>query len=896
MDLSSEQRNRLVDLGERLLHAFERISNAADRELSGQRDPIWSPTGAERSVNEIRQALRRLKNEPAIARVKVRWLDTNEETCYYVCRASAGLQVGGIDGRLISYRASLGRLAEIPAGEEEEIILPSHRRDAQVLERVQLRPAFADLRWDSYDNKYDSPDFRLLIESILRLLDHERRLLAAEAGLQLDYLAQVLAQGEARQIYLDQRRRRTVDKMELRDQPVLDQYQGSVFRMPLDKQVFLLGPPGVGKTTALIHRLAQKRTEEGLTPEESDTLDRLGIRTDFVSDTSWGMFSPTELLKLYVREAFNREGVPAASFNLRTWDAERIALGRDTLRFLRGASSGTYSLAENDDALLDCSSKALAALHDEVAEEVDAQTVARCSQAIEWMRESDDVMVREVLAEIHQRCGIGPMTVDGIHTFARHGDIFRAKLDTLTVQIEDQTRALANRLLLPQPSARLTALATVLREDSGQSQAAYDEDDEDENDSADLLTDESSAVRSQRDESEAVKLLLRSVRWLALNTVEGRTRSARGNVGKILEWLGDRIPSPGELRNLGRKVQLQRRLRILERSARDLVFRTPTVYAQFRRGCVERGRWYAPNADTLARRTVLSPAEADILILLMLRNARRASATLGEVNWLKPIQDSYLMQVFVDEATDFSSVQLACMLELSHPKLRAWFACGDFRQRITRHGITDESDLRWIAKRTGVPPLEVREITTDYRQSARLRRLAAALVPGGQPPSAISPDRLPGEEPEPLLAENLSGEQLASWLADRVLEIERYLEKLPSIAVFVEREDRIDPLVASVRPKLAQHNVRIVGCRDGRDIGNRAEVRVFDIRHIKGLEFEAVFFVGADLLACGLPDLFQQFMFVGITRAATFLGVTCEQSLPGILEKVRPLFSDGTWA
>jgi superfamily I DNA/RNA helicase len=308
------------------------------------------------------------------------------------------------------------------------------------------------------------------------------------------------------------------------------------------------------------------------------------------------------------------------------------------------------------------------------------------------------------------------------------------------------------------------------------------------------------------------------------------------------------------------------------------------------------GRWYAPHAGALVRRAVLSPSEADILILVMLRNARRASTTLGQVNWVKPIRDSYLMQVFVDEATDFSSVQLACMLELSHPQLRAWFACGDFRQRITRHGITDESDLRWIAKRTGVPPLEIREITTDYRQSARLRRLAAALVPGGQPPSGISSDRLPEEEPEALLAENLAGEQLASWLADRILEIERYLGKLPSIAVFVEREERIDPLVALVRPKLAQHNLRIAGCRDGRDIGSRAEVRVFDIRHIKGLEFEAVFFVGADLLASGLPDLFQQFMFVGITRAATFLGITCEQSLPGSLEKLRSLFSDGTWA
>jgi len=32
-------------------------------------------------------------------------------------------------------------------------------------------------------------------------------------------------------------------------------------------------------------------------------------------------------------------------------------------------------------------------------------------------------------------------------------------------------------------------------------------------------------------------------------------------------------------------------------------------------------------------------------------------------------------------------------------------------------------------------------------------------------------------------------------------------------------------------------------------MGNENDVRVFDIQHIKGLEFEAVFFVGVDRLA-----------------------------------------------
>ncbi|HAZ8153761.1 TPA: ATP-binding domain-containing protein [Escherichia coli] len=52
-------------------------------------------------------------------------------------------------------------------------------------------------------------------------------------------------------------------------------------------------------------------------------------------------------------------------------------------------------------------------------------------------------------------------------------------------------------------------------------------------------------------------------------------------------------------------------------------------------------------------------------------------------------------------------------------------------------------------------------------------------------------------------------------------------------------------------------------------------MRVFDIQHIKGMEFEAVFFVSIDQLATLHPALFGKYLYVGITRAATYLDVTC---------------------
>ena len=66
---------------------------------------------------------------------------------------------------------------------------------------------------------------------------------------------------------------------------------------------------------------------------------------------------------------------------------------------------------------------------------------------------------------------------------------------------------------------------------------------------------------------------------------------------------------------------------------------------------------------------------------------------------------------------------------------------------------------------------------------------------------------------------------------------------------------------------------------------------VFDVQHIKGLEFEAVFFVSVDELALRQPELFDKYLYVGSTRAATYLGLTCGgPELPSSINELTNLF------
>jgi hypothetical protein len=280
-----------------------------------------------------------------------------------------------------------------------------------------------------------------------------------------------------------------------------------------------------------------------------------------------------------------------------------------------------------------------------------------------------------------------------------------------------------------------------------------------------------------------------------------------------------------------------------------------------------------------------------------LQHDRRRLDLATAHDWLETIKGRYLMQVFVDEATDLSAVQLGCTVELAHPKLRSWFASGDLRQRIMATGLQAESEIQWLNRTTGIN-IDIRRIGIGYRQGQRLRELSDTLALLLDPATRTKTDPPRGDEEAdawPLLGENLSGDALAQWLADRIYEVERCIGRLPSIAVFVDGDDKIDSLLAAAQPPLRERNIPIMGYKGGLVVGDAREVRIFDVQHIKGMEFEAVFFVGIDRLAERIPGLFLRFLYVGVTRAATYLGLTCETVLPKRLEPVRSHFATTNW-
>ena len=170
-------------------------------------------------------------------------------------------------------------------------------------------------------------------------------------------------------------------------------------------------------------------------------------------------------------------------------------------------------------------------------------------------------------------------------------------------------------------------------------------------------------------------------------------------------------------------------------------------------------------------------------------------------------------------------------------------ADGGFNQRLTVWGTRCDEDLKWAC-----PGIETKEVKIAYRQTKQLGELTRAMmeVAGQQAPSMDLPEHVESDGFAPVLLEDATFHATIDWLADRVLEIDSLVERLPSTAVLVNSEDEAQPVANALHAAVSDHNVNVVPCPVGQAVGQDNDVRVFNVEHIKGLEFEAVFFVAID--------------------------------------------------
>ncbi len=886
----------LTNLAQDALTQIEAIARAAKDELARRQrtgpdalaninimnDTFTVQEFARRSQDGLKSCLA-LTTEPAIARVVV--VDENQrEKVYYICRATPISSLTNLN--LASYRAPVGRLASLPIG--AEFTLPNGSV-VKVLERARLRPEARDNGWDSCGTVVEAEDFATVT------IDSLRALLAEAVGQELgeDILSQLLAEETIQDNIFDGVRRSVITKMALRDQPILDQCQDEIFRLPLNSRLLILGPPGTGKTTTLIRRLGQKLDTAFLEEEERALADVARATQGLRHDESWLMFTPTRLLQLYLKEAFNKEGVPAPDRCIKTWDDFRRELAGQEFKLLRNAAGrGAFvlnaALGSLTNVALEHPTQWFDAF-DKWQRQIYVQelySAASLLQSVNTLEASDlGGRLQDILSKAAVTAADGVL-VPMFGLLAEEVEEVQTLVTGLKEDTDAKIRAALN-LQLNRNRSFLDELARMIG--SSQQAQAMDSDDRDDADA----DEEEDAATPRIGRAMALKAYMQAIRAQARAAASNQPVSRSSRDGRIIEWLGDRAPSEADRMDIGRSLLVQARARLFVNPVKRYLEDMPRRYRAFRREFQPQGNWYRTESFDVSH---IHPLELDIVLLALLRTAAALISlpnVLRDIDsspWssLKPVLGRYRNQVLVDEATDFSPIQLANMAALTHPQVRSFFACGDFNQRLTTWGTRSSEELKWA-----VSDLNTRDVAVSYRQSEQLNDLSESVLwaIGGCGQNSSLPAHVDSAGVAPALLEHAhNAEATISWLADRIREIERFVGRLPSTAIFVDAEDEVVRLAEALNITLAEHNIQVTACPGGQAVGQEANVRVFDVQHIKGLEFEAVFFVGIDRLAERQPTLFGKYLYVGTTRAATYLGVTCEGPLPTAIDGLREHF------
>jgi hypothetical protein len=319
----------------------------------------------------------------------------------------------------------------------------------------------------------------------------------------------------------------------------------------------------------------------------------------------------------------------------------------------------------------------------------------------------------------------------------------------------------------------------------------------------------------------------------------------------------------------------------------DLVFgRIASAYIEFRDG--ETGVSRGP--------ACACAPELDLILFAVLETLHQLwdlirSGSVSIPVKIKNLAEQLRVNICIDEVTDFSPIEIACMEKFAVPKVGGVTICGDLMQRITSRGIAEWDDLEVFSK-----GLIGHELAIAYRQTGRLFSIARDLFVAKTGLTSIdfrSAYPIHAEDPPALALQLASEDDVSNWIAERVFEIFGLCgQHLPTIAILVPDGDAIDVIASRLRNLLAPAGIEVDASPTGSLLGNPSRVRVFPVTAIKGLEFEAVFYVDLDIMARLQPDLIDKYMYVGLSRARSFLGVTCRQVFPDELSEIVEHFLD----
>lgn len=794
---------------------------------------------ANRGHGIVAQAAQRLTISPAVARIVT--IVNNSERHYYISNAMPVDNAPNNNYLQASYKSPVGRLATLDIG--DEMVLPNGEI-VQVLQKSILNPQKNhNNTWDSINTVvYQEIENEIKITTIKSLTEIINTI--NNNNFDLDFLN---GDDVINDNIIDGIRRNLIENLALRSQPILDRFQDNIYRQPINSIIFISGPPGTGKTTTLIKRLGLKLDANYLQEDESNVISRVNNLFNLSGRNEWLMFTPTTLLALNLSEMFNHENIAAGDTRLRTWENYSQYLAQNVFTILATVNQNGF-IYNNHINNIDLLKNSI-----EIFEVFFAFNQQKLIEKISTDFELDNIL--EDNSDINELL-YGFFNVESLESklieITRVFDKINNKIEIISDEI-NQIYNNIGRCCRNNNSNFLQDLINYYNIANN-------------NNNEELLEVEGNL--NQRKFKALLNYLAKNPNQLNKNVFFENFQSA-----EILNLM-QKLNSKNLLRKFLRKLA----------TASNSYFKDISVnYRIFRN-------------QNQNQNNVINQHELDILLLTHLKSANKLLRTINIQNnlnnsfWniLQPVISLFKNQILVDEATDFSPIQLACMFCLATPGIDSFSACGDFNQRLTLNGIKNQVELDWVFNDITANK-NYENIINPYRQSHLLQNFSQRLI--NENINEIQIINTLNNVP-PVLLEYQDNVSSYDWIADRIVEVIQLTQNNISIAILVHSEESVTHTakVLNNNNRLRNFNIQIAACVNGQILGNNHNVRVFNIKHIKGLEFEAVFFLDINRVFDLHPTLFEKYLYVGVTRAASFLGFTCNGTLPDILNNNRNYF------
>ena len=692
---------------------------------------------------------------------------------------------------------------------------------------------------------------------------------------------------------------------ELRLQPILDPWQEEVKRSHIfdGSTVAINGGPGTGKTTSLIQRLKFLTDANALEDYCPDMAK--GLKDKILDkSTNWVFFSPSELLKLFLKNNMIGEGLSADDKRVMVWKDFKSKIVKEYKLFNSETQNPFLALRGDfvNENILPYKGTAL----QKICKDYDKFYLAIQNQKLEDLLKIDvDLFVwKNIGASIKNYINRQEKdyTKRGlIRLYFNLNETFESEIKEIEANQKIVIEKNTSKILINLPSDLMEELLLLLEiwKEEKNSVAEQEEIEEEEEEIA------------HDPEIELFNKIRGLIRKLALQLYDKKIKlSKRDNQLHAVLKQTCVIEDLEDFNKIGQYAFFIKYFAKPIKGVITNLFREiPLAYKKFRKEqySQRKNKWNYEVLEHIlikeAQRNKRIHPNEQAFLLNFINNLIKDTFKVSKIKAGKlkhPYFEAYLNNswpvIGVDEATDFHIVDLLALKSFSDHEISAVTYSGDIMQRLTTEGIRSWSELKLFDKK-----VEEKELIISYRQSPTLLTLAEKIYNKATNSNAEYASFMDQDEnePKPLVFIDEDEYERIEWISKRVLEIYKaYGSSIPSIAIFLKNENQLDAFSRTLGDidRLADVDIKVKACNNGQVLGDENTIRVFSIDYIKGLEFEAVFFHDIDqLYNASDKDLILKNLYVGLSRASFYLGITAPENVEQLSFLDAYFKKDGDW-